>query len=141
MSLWGNKPSTPAPASRPGMPASPASRWSAKPAPQPLTKPDFFKGGGASIKKTRWQMERDARIGKLVVPGTGGKKVTVKQVKDIFKQPSFSYGKVKTNLDRHEAIRILKQMRHEDKGNLQSVQGRTRRMFEQKWGLKSGKDY
>ena len=149
MSIWGNKPAgpAPAPAPRPGVPTSSklVMPWSSKPTPkpgtQPVVKPDFFKGGGASVKKTRWGLIQDARMGKLVIPGTGGKKMTVKQVQNVFKDPKFSYGKIKSTLDRHEAVRILKQMRHEDGGSIMSEKGRARRTFEQKWGLKSGKDY
>lgn len=76
-------------------------------------------------------------MGKLVIPGTGGQKMTTKQVEDIFKQ-RFSYGKVKTHLNnRSEAIRILRKMRIEDKG----MPSRERRVFEQRWNLKGGKDY
>ena len=89
------------------------------------------------IKKMKWQMMQEAKRGKLVIPGTGGKKMTTKQVDDIFKQ-RFSYKQVKTHLrNRSEAIRILRQMRTEDKGK----PSRERRVFEEQWNLKSGKDY
>lgn len=149
MSFWNNKPSTPSSTPRPGVP-SPGklvTPWSSKPATpaspvkNPLTKPDFFKGGGPFLKKTKYQMKEEAKAGKLVIPGTGGQKMTEKQVQDLFKRPEFSYGKVGTHFNKTEAIRTLKEMRKKDGGNIMSNQGRVRRLFEQKWGLKSGKDY
>jgi len=104
---------------------------------KPVVRPDFFQGGGVPIKKMKWQMIQEAKMGKLTIPGTGGQKMTTKQVEDIFKQ-RFSYGKVKTHLDnRSEAIRILRQIRTEDKGK----PSRERRVFEERWNLKSGRDY
>ena len=116
--------------------AMPIPKPPSKPAPKPVAKTDFFKGG-VSTKKMKWQMIQEAKAGKIVIPGTGGQKMTEKQVKDVFER-KLSYGKVKTHLDnRSEAIRVLKRMRAEDKGK----PSRERRVFEQRWNLKSGKDY
>jgi hypothetical protein len=86
-------------------------------------------------------MMQEARMGKIVIPGTGGKKMTAKQVEDFFKQPGLSYKKVGTALNQSEKIRRLRDMKRQDKGNLQSMQGRLRRVFEERWGLKGGRDY
>jgi hypothetical protein len=105
--------------------------------PTPAQKPGYSGDGKEPIKQMRWQMMQEAKRGKIVIPGTGGQKMTEKQVKDIFKHPRFSYGKVKAYLDRGEKIRILRQLRKEDKGK----PSRERRVWEQHWNLKSGRDY
>lgn len=108
---------------------APISRPPSKPTPGPVNRPTPVKG-------LRWQMLKEARQGKLVIPGTGNKRMTSREVEDIFKK-RFSYGKVRSHLDTREKIRILRQMRAEDKGR----PSRERRFFENRWNLKSGRDY
>lgn len=102
--------------------------------PAPAQKPVPFEGGSKlSIKK----MRQEAKKRPVVIPGTGGQKMWSNQYEKLLKE-RLPHGKVGTALSRSEAIIILRQMRTEDKGKPPS---RERRIFEEQWGLKSGKDY
>ena len=101
--------------------------------PAPAQKPVPFKGGSKlSIKK----MILGAKKRPVVIPGTGGQKMWSQQYEKLLKE-RLPHGKVGTDLSRSEAIIVLRQMRTEDKGR----PSRERRIFEEQWGLKSGKDY
>ena len=101
--------------------------------PAPAQKPVPFEGGSKlSIKK----MTQEAKKRPVVIPGTGGQKMWSRQYEKLLKE-RLPYGKVGTDLSRSEAIGVLRQMRTEDKGR----PSRERRIFEEQWRLKSGKDY
>lgn len=125
MSIWGRRPIGPTPSPKPSPRTIPKSA--------PVQKPGPFEGGGkASIKK----MMQEAKKRPMVIPRTGGIKMWPKQYEKLLKE-RLPYKKVGTDLSKDEARRVLRQMRREDRG----TPSRERRVLEEQWGLKSGKDY
>lgn len=101
-----------------------------KPSPKPaiVPKPGLFAGGKpAPVKQLIQQAQKDP----IMIPGTGGQLMPKKQFANLLKQ-RLSYDKVNTHLTEYEARNVLRQMRHEDKGN----PSRERRILEERWGLK-----